>query len=66
MEASKAVSNVRMEHVSHTGNPFHLDKDDSFTRFCLIIAMKTLYHVNMFQLPAADAKLFGWNTPHII
>jgi len=48
MEASKAVSNVKMEHVSHTGNPFHLDKDDSFTRFCLIIAMKTLYHVNMF------------------
>jgi hypothetical protein len=28
MEASKAVSNVKLEHVSHTGNPFHLDKAD--------------------------------------
>jgi hypothetical protein len=28
MEASKAVRNVKMEHVYHTGNPFHLDKAD--------------------------------------
>jgi len=32
----------------------------------LITAMKTSYHVNIFKLLAADAKLFGWNTPHIV